>query len=122
MAAKTLMHNVLVWRGLEVVALLAGTKVPDWAEDQLTSPHLFTVEEVEAVPSTGGPGKLPNPPKRPEEPEEELEVPSAGASVATWRKFAKHHDIEIPSKASRDEIIEAVRAAMPDIEIETKED
>lgn len=121
MAAKTLMCNVLVYRGLKVIPLLAGTKVPEWAEDQLTAPHLYTVEE-EKTASSGGPGPLPNPPAKPKVEEEEPEVPSAKSSVATWRNFAKHYGIDVPSKATRAEIIEKVQEVMPDIEIEEKED
>lgn len=102
------------------VALLAGTEVPDWAWSQLEkSDHLFEDGQPQSSakapePKTEeAPEDTPAPDEKAEEPK--VKVPKRSASRAAWVKFAEAISVKVPDSSSRDEIIERVEAAHPDL-------
>lgn len=120
-----LKHNVFLFRNYPagpVVAVHAGEEVPDWAVSQLAgATHLFEEGSTPVVVSEPAAGPLPEP-KVVSEPETtELAVPSLKASAPTWRAFAKNIGVEVAPKATRNEIVETVRLARPDLLIEEEE-
>lgn len=101
-----------------VVAVLAGQEIPDWAVPLLRGKdHLFTVASEPDTGVTKASGPLPAPPAPVVREEDEPKVPSRKAGAPTWKSFAKKIGVEVASKATRDEVIEAILAARPDIEI-----
>jgi hypothetical protein len=101
----------------EIVSIVAGQELPDWAEKALSgAEHLF----VDDVPSPAA-AKAKRSVEHREVPQEEpgeLETPARTASAAAWRKFAKHAGVTIPKGASRDDIVQRVLDAIPDLDIE----
>lgn len=102
------------------VALLAGTEVPDWAWSQLEkSTHLFEDGQPQSSAKAPEPKAketseaAPEPAKQAEK--TEVKIPKRSASRAAWVKFAEAVSVKVPDSSSRDEIIERVEAAHPDL-------
>lgn len=101
----------------EIVSLVAGQEVPDWADELLSnSEHLFT-DDVTAPAAHNKKRTVAHQETKKPEPEE-VETPSRGASAATWRKFARQAGVTIPKGASRDDIVQRILEAIPDLDIE----
>lgn len=104
----------------EIVFLAAGTKVPDWAEDQFkNSPHLFEDQE-DATGSQRVEAKVNPVPDATEveaakEELAKLGIPSTRAGAATWVKFAESLGIELKDGLKRDEIVELVKNQKPEL-------
>lgn len=115
---KILKHNITLRQDEpygEVVSLLKGTELPDWAES-LVGEHVFE-EFVDEEPKRQS-REIPTVKKKAEE-KPENPVPSRGASVPEWKSFAKKAGIkDIPTSITRDELIAKVEEEFPDIEIE----
>lgn len=117
--ARILRRNVYVenpsHRGFPV-ALVAGQEIPDWAEELLRySDHLFDEEAKERPKESLR--KVQHTEEKKEAPKE-LKTPARSASAATWRKFAAAAGVNVPKGSSRDDIVERVVAAVPDLDIE----
>lgn len=117
--ARVLKQNTMLRRNPPVgpiTYLSVGDTVPDWAEDRIGD-HLFEDGRGDVAAPKEVDRKLVEVPEKTPEPKPELEVPSLKAAAATWRKFAKEAGVDLPAKATRDEIIELVRIEHPDLEI-----
>lgn len=117
--ANVLKQNVMLQRNPpagEVTSFKAGDTLPDWAED-LVGKHVFEDGRGDVAAPKEVDRKLVEVPEPEAEPETELKVPSRKAAAATWRKFAKEAGVEVPAKATRDEIIEKILENNPDLEI-----
>lgn len=122
---KILKHNVFVSDNPpagNLVALLAGQEVPDWAEEQLKdSPHLFREpEDANTIRPRNLPADKPKPKakaeiEKTEKVEEAVEVPKKTASRQTWVNFATYLGIKLPEDISRNEIVERVESERPEV-------
>lgn len=98
--------------GVGVVFVPAGSELPDWATD-LVGPHVYeTSGDTLSTPANVEPTQ----PVTPVEvapptaaPQEEPVRPDNGASLATWKKYAKEaHGLTFDRNVQRDDIIAAV--------------
>lgn len=115
---KVLKQNVVLRRPLNnsPIVFLQGETLPKEYEAKVGS-HLF-VEVTEAEAKKEKPKEVPREAELASTPEEEgLEVPAGNASKAIWQKFAEANGVAIPEDAGRNDIIELVKAEMPDIEV-----
>lgn len=117
---RVLKHNTMLRRNPpngEITVLKAGDELPDWAEGRVGE-HLFEDARGSRIEPKEVERKLPSHPVVEPEEEPELKVPTRKAGAPTWRKFAKEAGIiDLPAKATRDEIIEKVLEHNPDLEI-----
>lgn len=102
------------------VPLLAGTEVPDWAWSQLEgSTHLFEDGQTQSSAKAPQPNAEKAPEAAPEPAKQaektEVKIPKRSASRAAWVKFAEAVSVKVPDSSSRDEIIERVLDAHPDL-------
>lgn len=125
--SRVLKHNVVLRKDLNSVPVtfLKGQSLPDWAEG-LVGDHLFEdmspydgVSKPVALhartPKKTGLPSSPASEKKTETPKETNEVPKRNASRQTWKKFAEKNGIDVPTEASREDIVSLVEAKFPDL-------
>lgn len=115
---RVVKHNV-VFRGgapdFDLVSVLAGQELPEWAEG-LVGDHVFQAPE-EKKPAPKKDRSLPSPAPREKPKPEKVTVPHRGAAKARWVTFADTSRVKYAKNASRDDIIEAVEDQIEGIEI-----
>jgi len=125
--SRVLKQNVVLRKDLNSfpVTFLKGQSLPDWAE-KMVGDHLFKEstpydgisKPVALHARTQEKTGLPSAPvveKKVETHKETNEVPKRNASRQTWKKFAEKNGINVPTEASREDIVSLVEAKFPDL-------
>lgn len=115
--AKILKQNVVLRRAISEspVVFLEGEALPAEYE-HLVGDHLFTEGAAPKKAKAKAESKKAEP-LAPSPEEEGLTVPGRNASKATWLKFAQANDIVVPENAGRDDIVDLVKAKLPDLDV-----
>lgn len=117
--ARVLKHNVTLRKNPptgEIVTLLSGQNLPDWAEG-MVGDHLFT-DEPTPVKAKPADKPLPREPEKELEEVEKVEMPDKGAHISKWRKFAESLGMKVAKGTTRDEIQGMVFSQYPDLDNE----
>ena len=93
----------------EVVWFAPGDDVPSWAAEQITNPSAWeTAPKGLKLDESGGAPADASPDSQ--DAAEEPPLGGAGSGVAAWKAYAEGLGIEVPDDASRDDIVDLVRA------------